>query len=88
MPPPPGRISKILSFPVNVLYLGDFIGGIAYVIVVTYSLLLWPLLFLDKISTSLYLLVNVLCVQFLLRTLGGTGKKPEYRSTRLDASIS
>lgn len=66
------RISKILSFQVNVLYLGDFIGGIAYVIVVTYSLLLWPLLLLDKISTSLYLsaslylLLNVLCVQLFL----------------------
>lgn len=59
-------ISKILSFQVDVLYLGDFIGGIAYVIVVTYSLLLWPLLLLDKISTSWYLLLNVLCVQFFL----------------------
>lgn len=52
----PIRISKSLSFQVSVLYLGDFIGGIAYVIVVTYILQLWPLLLLDKIHTSLYLL--------------------------------
>lgn len=32
----PIRISKILSFQVNVLYLGVLLGGIAYVIVVTY----------------------------------------------------